>query len=290
MKNKTIVYITVFIFLFLSACADEKSTKTSNENNTDSSNQDEKIIIGYVNWAEGVAMTHLFKNIIINETDYSVELKEQTADEIYSSLAKGEIDFFMDAWLPLTHKGYIDKYGDNLEKLGVNYKDCRLGLVVPQYVNIESIKDLNQSPDKFKKRIVGIGISSGIMRQTNVAVDQYKLNLRVFPSSGPVMAKRLGIAYKNKEPIVVTGWKPHWKFAEYDLKLLDDPQKVYGEAENIYTVARKFFKKEYPELVERLNSFRLSDEQINGLMKAIRDAENATKGAEKWYKANKTDL
>ena len=37
-------------------------------------------------------------------------------------------------------------------------------------------------------------------------------------SSTAGMLASLDAAIRNEEPIVVTGWTPHWKFSAYDLK------------------------------------------------------------------------
>ena len=36
------------------------------------------------------------------------------------------------------------------------------------------------------------------------------------------MTQALSDAIANEEPIIVTGWNPHWKFAAFDLKYLED--------------------------------------------------------------------
>ena len=55
---------------------------------------------------------------------------------------------------------------------------------------------------------------------------------------------------------MVTGWTPHWKFARWDLKFLDDPKKVYGEAETINTIVRQGLKEDMPEVYAVCDAFK----------------------------------
>ncbi|MGP4763518.1 glycine betaine ABC transporter substrate-binding protein, partial [Klebsiella pneumoniae] len=32
---------------------------------------------------------------------------------------------------------------------------------------------------------------------------------------------------------MVSGWRPHWMFIEHDLKMLEDPENVYGDGEEL---------------------------------------------------------
>jgi len=61
---------------------------------------------------------------------------------VFQSLADGQTDFFLDAWLPVTHESYMDQYGDQLVDLGYNFEGARIGLVVPSYMEADSIEDL----------------------------------------------------------------------------------------------------------------------------------------------------
>ncbi len=70
-------------------------------------------------------------------------------------------------------------------------------------------------------------------------VDEYGLDLTLRSGSGATMTAALQSAIQNEEDIVVTGWTPHWMFARWDLKYLDDPKNVYGGAEHINTIVRQ---------------------------------------------------
>jgi glycine betaine/proline transport system substrate-binding protein len=109
------------------------------------------------------------------------------------------------------------------------FSDATTGLVVPTYVTINSIEELNANKDKFKGEIIGIGGGAGLHRNTIKAIDVYDLDYDQVTSSGPAMVASLEKAIRDKEWIVVTGWKPHFKWAQHDLKYLKDPKGVISK-------------------------------------------------------------
>ena len=40
------------------------------------------------------------------------------------------------------------------------------------------------------------------------------------------MVAELKKAYDAEKPIIMTGWSPHWMFASFNLKYLDDPKGI----------------------------------------------------------------
>ena len=64
------------------------------------------------------------------------------------------------------------------------------------------------------------------------------------------MTAALKRAYDAEEPIIITGWTPHWKFAKFDLKYLEDPKGSYGGEEEIHTIARLGLAEDFPELTK----------------------------------------
>ena len=61
---------------------------------------------------------------------------------MWSAIADGSADASLAAWLPLTHATYAEKFDGDYEDLGVNMEGVKVGLVVPQYMDIDSIEDL----------------------------------------------------------------------------------------------------------------------------------------------------
>lgn len=99
------------------------------------------INVDYVNWAEGVAMTFL-AHAILESYGFAVESADLEPGVLFQSLADGQTDFFLDAWLPVTHENYMDSYGDAIIEIGLNYEGAKLGLIVPSYMDIDSIDEL----------------------------------------------------------------------------------------------------------------------------------------------------
>ena len=101
--------------------------------------------------------------------------------------------------------------------------------------------------DKLGGRIIGIDPGAGIMAASEKALIEYELDYELVEGSDATMVATLKQAIDNNKWVVVTGWAPHWKFATWDLKFLDDPKGVYGEAETINTIVRKGLKEHLPE-------------------------------------------
>ncbi len=276
MKLKLLIF-TIATILFTSC-------NTSNNKNLE--NQKE-ITLGLVDgWAEGVAMTNLAKEILI-ENGYEVTVKKAAVDMIFASLANNDVDVFMDAWLPQTHKEKVAKFSDKLESLGTNFEEAKIGLVVPSYVTINSIEELNANKDKFDGKIIGIEKGAGITAKTDKAIEEYNLNLKQMNSSSIAMLSELKKAITEKRWIAVAGWAPHWKFGRFDLKFLDDPKKVYGETEHIEIYSRKGFKTDDKLAANFFSNFKLTSEQMSSLLAKMEDNQDKTMVAKTWIKENK---
>lgn len=249
--------------------------------------ENKTVNIGYVNWAEDVAVSNIWK-VLLEEKGYQVNLKSLEVAPLYVGLNKGDLDVFMDAWLPTTHKTYWDKYKDKLDDYGIWYKgEAKMGLVVPNYVDLKSMEDLKAKKDLVAGKITGIDPGAGIMKATKKANEDYGLGYEVVQSSEAAMLSTLDKAYRDKKAIAITGWSPHWMFAKYDLKYLEDPKKSFGEAEEIHTLANKEFTQKNPEVAKMLKAFKLEDKQIANLESLINEGMAPDAAAKKWIADNR---
>jgi glycine betaine/proline transport system substrate-binding protein len=269
----------------LSFTACKQSPKKGEEGKADKAGKTEQLKILYPNWAEGIAFTNLAK-AALEEKGYDVKITPLEPGPIYAALAKGDGDLMLDAWLPHTHSDYWDKFGDKLVKIGESFSGGTTGLVVPQYVDVNSITELNDNKDKFDGKITGIGSGAGIHRNTEKAIKEYDLDYKQITSSGSAMMASLKRAYDKQEPIIITGWKPHHMWADYDLKYLKDPKNVYPK-DVCAIVSRTGFKKDRPTLYKFFTNFNLKETQLYNLMDAIEKGDDELEAAKKWYKDHK---
>jgi glycine betaine/proline transport system substrate-binding protein len=239
----------------------------------------------YVEWACARASTHVMADILENIMGYDVEVTSVAAGAMYEGLASGEGDAMFTAWLPITHADYVEQIGDRIEDLGPNNDSARIGLVVPAYVDIDSIEELNANKDKFDGEIIGIDPGAGIMKASVNALDEYALELELIEGTDATMVASLKNAIDNEEWIAVTGWTPHWKFARWDLKFLDDPKTIYGETETINTMVRLGLKEDMPEVYELCDNFHWTSEQIGSAM-ALAEEMDSVAAARQWVEEN----
>src|SRR6056297_4049865 len=142
--------------LSFSSCKQGGQKEESAEREEGAANKSAQVSILYPNWAEGIAFTHLAK-AVLDEEGYDVKITPLEPGPIYASLAKGDADLMLDAWLPHTHSDYWEKFGDDLVKIGESFSGGTTGLVVPQYVDMNSITEMNDNKEKFDSKIIGIG-------------------------------------------------------------------------------------------------------------------------------------
>ncbi|WP_348922385.1 ABC transporter permease/substrate binding protein [Enterococcus rotai] len=251
-------------------------------------NEEKNISLSYVEWDTEVASTHVVGEVL-KDIGYNVSLTPLDNAIMWESISKGETDAMVAAWLPGTHGEQYKQYKDKVDDLGENLKGAKLGIVVPQYMDVHSIEDLK---DQAGKKITGIEPGAGVVAAAEKTQKAYS-NLSdwsVETSSSGAMTVALGQAIKNKEEIVITGWSPHWMFAKYDLKYLEDPKGTMGKEEAIHTMARKGLEKENPEAYNVLKNFHWTKEDMESVMLEINNGTEPTQAARDWIDSHSKEV
>ncbi len=271
--KRAFLFVSMLALLFTVACGQQ------------SGDDKKKVTLAYVSWDSEVASNHVIQKVL-EDQGFKVELKQVEAGPMWAGVASGSADAMVAAWLPITHESYYKKFKNQVEDLGPNLKGTRLGLVVPDYVDVDTIADLNKKKDEFDGKIIGIDAGAGVMESARKAIKDYNLDMELVEGSDAAMVASLKKAIDEKKPIVVTGWSPHWKFTTFDLQYLDDPKKSFGDKENIHTVVGKNLKKDNPEAYKILDQFHWDEEDMGEVMLAIQDGKKPEEAAADWVKKN----
>lgn len=270
--------------LVVAGCGSDDSSEGDGDSDSAEGGVDGDIELAYVEWDTEVASTNVVGKVL-EDLGYDVTLTPLDNAIMWEAVASGEADGMVAAWLPGTHAEQFEAYGDQVEQLGPNLEGAAIGLVVPEYMDVDSIEDLS---DEAGQTITGIEAGAGVVNAAENAVEEYDnlADWTVQTSSSGAMATELGSAIDNEEDIVVTGWSPHWKFQKYDLKYLDDPEGVFGEAESIETMVREGLEEDAPEAYQVLDNFYWDTDDMEEVMLAINEGADPADAAADWVEAN----
>jgi glycine betaine/proline transport system substrate-binding protein len=227
------------------------------------------ITLGYIpSWTDGLSTAYLLQDQL-EKMGYTVEMTELTeAAPLYTGLANGDVDIYPSAWPEVTHAAYMETYGDDIEDLGAYYDNAVLTLSVPSYTDIDSIDELVGQGDRFDGQIIGIEPGAGLTAMTqDSAIPGYGLEgeYSLVTSSTAAMLTELQSAIDAQEDIVVTLWAPFWANSAFDIKALEDPEGLMGEAESLHFLGTAGFSDEFADAAEYIAQIKMDDAAYGAL-------------------------
>ncbi len=247
------------------------------------------IRMGVMQW-ETMVMTSSITESLLKRHGFEVEGVEfQEWGVAFAALAKGDIDIMV-SHPDYAAADYWERNARKLEKLSVVSYGYNAGLIVPSYVTINSIDELNEHKDKFGGRIIGVEPGSGMMRQSENVVREYGLDMEIVEGSGPVAVAALKSAMDRNEWIVSMYWTPSWVFQEFDIKFLKDPKGVQEPTETYVWLARKGFSTEHPKAREVIASVFVPEPALTQMTGWVKDGSSIADAVTKWEEANKNRL
>ncbi len=282
---KVLVCFIVAIALMSAGCTSQSEDSPAEETNTEANT--EPVRIGVVQWDDSRAAANVFTHIL-DEGGYEYATVGADLGGLYQATSQGDLDVLIHAWLPATQAPYWEQYGDSLNKAQVVATGAKCGLVVPEYVPIDTIEQLKGNASKFDGKINGIEPGAGIMQNTEGCVVDYDLEgYEIYSSSTVGMATELQDKINNEEWVVVTLWRPHWTFARMEgLKFLEDSQGIYGESDELIILTRTGFEEDNPEFYQIIQNFEMDLSEIESIMIDIDEGKAPEEAASDWLAEN----
>ncbi|MFF2317895.1 glycine betaine ABC transporter substrate-binding protein [Arthrobacter sp. NPDC058097] len=231
-----------------------------------------------------VAVTGLWTELL-SEHGYTLQTKQVDLAAGFAGIARGDLDGYLNAWLPTTHGTYVDKYKDQLNILDKPFFDNdRLVLVTPKSMPENTISEVVNNASKYSSKIVGIEAGSGEMKILPDVLKKYNATdkLDIVAGSTPATLAALKDAAAKNKPMVATLWTPHWAFASMPIKALDDDLQGWPKPDGSYIVLSKQFASKEAEVAKWMSNFKITEEQYASLMLDVSEASSPTEGAKKW--------
>jgi glycine betaine/proline transport system substrate-binding protein len=248
-----------------------------------SAHAEEKTIkMGTMGWEDVTPLSMITKKFLEQE-GYKVELTKFSEWGIaFGALDKGDVDILV-SHINYVTADYWKKNKNRLEKISVVSHGLHQGLVVPSYMPIDSVEQLNQVADQVGGKIIGIEPGSGLMRDAHTALTTYGLKYQVVDGSTAAMIAQLQSTLERKEPIVTMLWDPSWMIMKYDVKFLKDPKNVFGPPQTYYWIGTKGFSAAHPHAREALASIFVQISDITAINAEMNDGKTVEQAVDDWW-------
>lgn len=243
------------------------------------------ITLGVSPWSSTIPPTKVAR-LILEDMGYTVEEIEADAGGIYAGLSRGDIDVFMDSWLPDLHANYMEEFGEQINDIAISYPNGDLGWVTPTYVEgINSIEDIKGKEEVFGGEIFGVEEGAGMTMTSREMIEGYGLDLDYVTSSEGGMLAQASRLIGQEKPVLFLGWRPHPMFVKYDLKVLKDPKGFFKTSE-VHVLAHKGFKDKAPEAYQFLKNWSIDVGDIEKMIAEIDSGRPAEEVAQEWIDQN----
>jgi glycine betaine/proline transport system substrate-binding protein len=251
-----------------------------------------------VGWTDVTATTALASELL-RSLGYTPQVTVLSVPVTFASLQNKDIDVFLGNWMPAQEADRAKYIADgSIVELTPNLNGAKYTLAVPAYAyaaGLHDFADIQRYAPQLKNSIYGIEPGNDgnrlvlkMLKQNFDDLGDFKL----VESSEQGMLAQVERAVRAKEPIVFLAWEPHPMNMRFELRYLTGGDAFFGPnfgGATIYTVVRKGYTTECPNVGRLLENLKFSLRGESEMMGAILDShEQAPIAAEEWLKANPT--
>ena len=252
----------------------------------------DKVRLSDVGWTDITATTAL-TSVVLDGLGYKPDAEILAVPVTFSSLASGNIDVFLGNWMP-TQTADIKSFTSNgsIQTVRANLEGAKYTLAVPTYLydqGLQTFADIAKFKDKLGDKIYGIEPGNDGNRLVQKMIENDKFGLKGFEvveSSEQGMLAEVARKVRKKEDIVFLGWEPHPMNSNFDIKYLKGGDGVFGPnygGATVYTVVRKGYTQDCPNVGKLLQNLEFSLKMENQTMGLILDDGDAPKDAATAY-------
>lgn len=249
-----------------------------------------------IGWTDVTSTTAVAAEVL-RALGYQPDVSIVSMPVTFAGLKNNDLDVFLGNWMP-TQEADIKPYlvDGSVVQLKQNLEGAVYTLAVPDYVydqGVKSFADLKLFADRFKHEIYGIepGNDGNRLILNMINDDAYGLkDFKLIESSEQAMLVAVKNAVKQKDFVVFLGWAPHPMNRAITMKYLAGGDKYFGAdfgASRVYTVTRKDFAKDCPNLKKLFTHLIFSVDAENQIMSYILDGSLTPEhAAKRWLREN----
>lgn len=107
-----------------------------------------------------------------------------------------------------------------------------------------------------------------MMETSQQIIDEYDLDYELVEGSEWAMLTEVSRQFDRGNSVLFLGWRPHWMFAEYDLKFLEDPKGLWQQDE-VRNLATKGLAERAPEAVAFLKNWQMPIDDLEDMIRRM---------------------
>ena len=222
--------------------------------------EDDTVRFGTPQWPGATVKSEVARQLL-DTLGYRTSLREASSSIILEGMASGDLDVNMALWRP-SQSGMLDPRlaAGELVEVVKNIDGARFQLAVPEYVwdaGVHSMADLAEHAERFGRTFYGIetGNVGNELMQNAIDDGTYGLNdWRVAASSETGMMSQVESDIRNEQWVAFLGWEPHWMNVDFDIRYLEDPENLWGDASSVSTVVASDFAERHPNVIAFLDN------------------------------------
>ncbi|MDQ0427983.1 glycine betaine/proline transport system substrate-binding protein [Planomicrobium stackebrandtii] len=280
MKKILFLAMVALMVAVLAACGSD--TEETEEGTAGAEQQ--TITFGVTPWTSTVPPTKI-AGLILQDMGYEVVETNADAGSVYTGLSRGDLDVFMDAWVPM-HQNYLDKYEGDIESTSVSYPEAETGWTVPTYMeDINSLEDLEGREGEFDNEFYGIEAGAGATIESDEIIEAYGFDMTQVSSSEGGMLAQAQKLMAQEEPVIFYGWRPHTMFNKFDLKVLTNEEGFF-ETSSVEVITNTELKDNAPEAYEFLSNWSISLDDVEEMIVKIEEGGEPEEVAQEWIDNN----
>ena len=251
-----------------------------------------------VGWTDVTSTTALAAQLL-RSIGYAPSITVLSVPVTFASMQNKDVDVFLGDWMPAQEADRAPYLKDgSVVVVGPNLEGAKYTLAVPAYAYAAGLRDFNDIKHyapTLNKELYGIeaGNDGNRLVLKMLKNDLFGLgDFKLVESSEQGMLAQVERSVRNRQPIVFLAWEPHPMNTRFELKYLTGGDAIFGPnygGATIYTLTRKGFSAECPNVGRLLANLKFSLRGESAMMAAILDGHRQPdSAAADWLKANPT--